>query len=313
MRLRNIYVTCRENIASIDNISGNQLTGNNSGYYHVTGWENAVKVIYDELLSIEFLREKALLLVNYVPDIYRTMDSFKVTNSEWSRIAAAKKRLSESMSDVVALYESMGLVSEETLGMDIKLPQCNDFSDLRKCLDDLEFIFYKCPLFKHESESLVFKTVDVGSMWLTFAIVGATVLTASVILNNVAAFIDKCIIIRSHKLSMEQQKIQLESMEMEKKAKQELLNGLDLIYRAQVEDAIKELASATNVKLEDGEEIGRAAQALEKMNVLLDKGMQINSTIESPKEVKALFAPLEMKYISANNVTKLLETKNDEQ
>lgn len=108
MRLRNIYIICRENVESIDKIACTQLGGSNAGYYQVTGWKEASRVIFNELLSIEFLKEKAEELVNCIPEIFRVNDSFKVSSSEWNKILNARKILRESMADVIGLYESMG-------------------------------------------------------------------------------------------------------------------------------------------------------------------------------------------------------------
>lgn len=44
---------------------------------------------------------------------------------------------------------------------------------------------------------------------------------------------------------------------------------------------------------------------------LLGKGMKIYSAIDSPKEVKALFEPLEMKYVSMIDALKLIDQKQE--
>ncbi len=313
MRLRNIYIICRDSIETIDKIASTQLAGSNSGYSQVTGWKEASRVIVDELFSIKFLKEKAEELIKCIPEIYRAYDSFKVSNSDWSRISNARRILRESMADVIGLYESMGLESKEPLGVDIKLPNCKDFAELKKCIDDLDFILYKSPLFRDETENLEFKTVDVGSLWLTFAVIGAGAVTVSIILNNLAAFLDKCVIVHSHKLTLRQQKVLADTMDMEKKEKEAFLNNLELLYKKQVATVISDLEKETNKKLQNGEEVGMVEQAFEKMNVLIEKGLQIYSTIESPQEVKALFEPLEMKYLAVSNGTKLIEEKTEDE
>lgn len=312
MRLRNIYIICRDNIETIDTISFAQLTGSYSGYWQVTGWEKASKVIVNELFSIEFLKEKAEELIKCIPEIYQTFDSFKVLSSEGNKILTARKMLRESMADVISLYESMGLEPKESLGVDVRLPDCKDFAELKKCIDDLDFILYKNPLFRDETENLEFKSADVGSLWLTFAVIGAGAVSTSIFLNNLVAFLDKCVVVHSHRLTLQQQKVQVEAMKMEKEAKETFLNSLEQLYKSQVATVVHELEKETNKKLQNGEEIGIVEQAFEKMNILLEKGLQIYSTIESPQEVKALFEPLEMKYISVSSGTKLIEEKTEE-
>lgn len=59
-------------------------------------------------------------------------------------------------------------------------------------------------------------------------------------------------------------------------------------------------------------EFGRIEQCFEKMGVLIEKGLQIRASIDSPSETKALFEPLEMKYLEIGNTLKLLEKNKEE-
>lgn len=310
MRLRNIYVLCNENLEKVKAIKGATYTSNSS-YTSVSGWDIFLDA-YNKLHEISFLNEDISNLIRSVPEIYRHQNKFVVANNEWSKINRNRDKLVASMENVINLYESMELNSDEKTGIDIKLPKCDDFSDFKKCIDELEFILYKCPFFKAEGEDLRFNTLDVGSMWLNFLIIGVSIGAASIILNNIAAFLDKCSIVRSHKNIVEQQELQLQSMKMEEEKKNEILNGINQIYQAQVDTVISELENETGVKLKDGEERGVVSQAFDKANTLIDKGLQIYSTIDSPKEVKALFDPIEMKYISISKGLKQLEDKESE-
>ena len=164
--------------------------------------------------------------------------------------------------------------------------------------------------FQDEHELLEFENVDIGSFWLTFSVVGGVV-TGSLLLNNIAAFIDKCIIIRSHYLTIEKQKAELEKARIEGKQKEELINSLDTVYKITVKNAINELEDFTKYHIADGDERERVEQTLEKLGKLIDKGLQIYSTIESPEEIKTLFKPLEMRYLAVGEKLKLLEDKED--
>lgn len=309
MRLKNIYVTCKDYIDNIEDISG-ATSASNASYTVVSGWKSFLDS-YNTIINVDCIKEDIEALLECVPSIYRHQHSFTVTNAEWNRIKQAKDKLFNSMNSIIKLYESMGLCIEEETGIDIKLPQCNDFAEFKKNIEDLEFVLYKCPFFKIQDEELKFKSFDVGSMWLYFAIGGATLVGTSVLLNNIASFIDKCIIIKSHATTLKQQKILLQSMEMENAEKQSIINGLDALYKAQVKAEIDKLAKETNIKLENGEEIGYAEQSMERAKNLLDKGLEIYATIDSPQEVKALFGPIEMKYLSMAEEIKLLEKKEE--
>lgn len=310
MRLRNIYVLCRENIEKVKLIKGT-TSQNNSAYIAVTGWCSFLDA-YIKINEIAFLHDDISNLVNSIPEIYRHQNQFTVSNTEWSKISQNKNKLVSSMENAINLYESLDINSDEQIGIDIKLPKCEDFSDFKKYIDELEFILYRCPFFKIDGENLKFRTLDVGSMWLNFLIIGASVGTTSIILNNIASFLDKCIIVKSHKITVQQQELQLQSMEMEEKQKNEIMCGIKKIYAAQVDTVISELEKETSIKLKDGEERGVVSQAFDKANVLIDKGMQIYSTIDSPNEVKALFEPIQMKYLSIEEELKKIEDKGSE-
>lgn len=267
-------------------------------------------VVINHLSGVTYVKEELSALIKSVPEIYRHQSSFKVTTAEWSKISMARKLLMDRMIAVVDLYNSFGFDNEEATGIDIKLPKCNDFLEFKKCIDELEFILYKCPFFRIDGEELKFKSVDVGSIWFGFLVTSVGSDIVSKIANNISIFVDKCMVIKSHKITVEQQKVMLDNMKIEQKEKENILKGINKIYQAQIENAIKELESETGISLEDGEQRGVVAQSFEKANALIDKGLQIYASIDSPKEVKVLFEPLENNYSLIEQGIKLLEKKN---
>ena len=100
-------------------------------------------------------------------------------------------------------------------------------------------------------------------------------------------------------------------MQMENDEKQKIYDGLNKVYQAYVDNIVTEMEKETGIELKNGEERGVVTQSFEKANMLFDKGMQIYSTIDSPREVKLLFEPLEMKYLSISDELKLLENKDE--
>lgn len=209
---------------------------------------------------------------------------------------------------MIDLYESMGFEENSAQGIDIKLPECKDFQEFRKCIDELDFILYKCPFFKSDEEHLQFESMDVGSLWITILAVSTVGVSASVLLNNIAAFIDKCYVIKSHQLTIKQQEVIYGNMETDQKTKEQYLDGLKLVYDQIVKSTVVELEEITNIKLEDGEQVGIVSQAFDKTISLLDKGLQIYTTIDTPREVQNLFEPLEMKYVDvAKPIEKIVQ------
>lgn len=219
--------------------------------------------------------------------------------------------LSQKMKCVILLYETMGYNNKESIGIDIKIPKIGSITDLKTYIDGLEFVFTKCPFLQSKSERLELRTVEHGSIWLVFTVVGVTVAVGSILLNNIAAFIDKCFVIRNHKLICESQRQCIEIMEVDQKEKEEMLKNINKVYKIMIKKTIKEFEECTGYQLQDGDEEGRAEQSFERMIKLLDQGLQIYSSINSPEEIKAVFAPLEMHYLDIQKGLKQIEEKAD--
>ena len=223
--------------------------------------------------------------------------------------------LQEKVNCAISLLETMNCQSEESIGLEIKIPDLNDITEFKKYIDDLEFVFTKCPFFQSDDASLKLETVENGSIWLIFGVacVSATATAianmGSELLNNIAAFIDKCFVIKSHKLTCEMQEQQIKNAKIEQKEKEELLKNIDRLYRISVENAIRELQADTGYHIKDGDEKGRVEQSFEKMIKMMEQGLQIHASIDSPQEVKALFAPLEMHYLSMGKEVEKIEEK----
>lgn len=210
---------------------------------------------------------------------------------------------------ILLLNDRMGNQGEESIGLDIKLPRTNTITDLKKYIDGLEFVFTKCPFFQSGDASLELETAESGSIWLIFGVACASIAVGSVLLNNIAAFIDKCFVIKSHKSTYKRQKQEIENAELVQKEKEELFKNIDRLYRISVENVIRELQASTGCQIHDGDEMGRVEQSFEKMIKMLEQGLKIYSSLNSSQEIKALFAPLEMHYLSIEKEVQKIEEK----
>lgn len=291
MDINQIYAICKENYNFIQEIRIEEI----SKYeYKLSNAENILEVI-GLLESTKYFDGP----LDYFKKIIITFDGGKIsTNSSYkSKFNEIQERLLLAMNFVIKTYESVKKHEEIMPGLDIRLPINENFTEFRKNIDDLEFVLTKCPFFQNDTENLRFKSVDQGSVLLTFVVTSVGILSVSVLLNNIAAFIDKCLIIRSHYLTIQEQKRMIERSNMEQKAKEEIINALDKTYKILVDEGIRELAETLNYKIKDGDEMGRTEQAVERLNNLIERGMQIYATFGTPEETKALFAPIEMKYL----------------
>ena len=315
MKLREIYIVCKKNLNIVKGLSGSNNTVANRTGISVTGWGECLKAI-QSLKRVPSLGGACDNLVDSVPFIFVSKNSFSISNEEWGKISKAKNELLKVMDDIVNLCEEMGMTAVNEVAFDVKLPKTNNFSDFVKCINELEFIFSKCTFLQKDDEKIVFENVDVGSTWLTFIIVGgAAIATGSVLLNNLAAFIDKCIVIRSHYLTTKKQKMDLEKESRDEDSKKVILEYIEDLYRKSVANALYELEDKTRTKIknEDGDEWGRNKECLERLGKLIEQGLQIYAAIDAPVETQKLFKPLEMKYLTIGKDLKLLETKEEKE
>lgn len=314
MKLRNIYIICRDNYDAIKDLKAKDNIINGRACTEVSGWNNALNALMNTK-NVKSLEEESNDVINAVPELFQTKDTFNVMHDEWNKIGSAKNILLRTMADTIDLYEKLGMDTENRNGIDIKMPSFNDFTEFVDYLNDLQFVFTKCPFLQSSDEKFQFENVDVGSTWLTFLVIGGATLTGgSILLNNTAAFIDKCIILRSHYLTVKKQKQDFENEKNSKEEKETILKYINSLYKKEVDRAIQELEEFTDYKVEnkDGDERGRIEQCFEKMRNLFDKGLQIYSTIDASDETKRLFDPLEMKYLEIGDKQKLLEKKEEE-
>lgn len=275
--------------------------------------EEDINVYFDTYDEVYEYVNNQLGTINFFEDTISQMKKL-IKRREYETIFDMIDEFSDLLQKIhcaIALIDTMSGNCKEALGLEIKLPDLNDITELKKYIDGLEFIFTKCPFFQNNDANLKLETVDSGSIWFGFGVVCASLAVGSVFLNNITAFIDKCYVIKSHSLTCTRQKQEIENAKIEQREKEELLKNIDRLYRISVENAIRELQATTGCPIQDGEEMGRAEQSFEKMIKLLDQGLQIYASIDSPQEVKALFEPLKMYYLSTEKELKKIEKKSE--
>lgn len=306
MKLKNIYTLCKKHRDTINNISISKepyplkgramriIYGSNYGYEAINELsqieclKNDINKLKDYFLILEYNDEKALL---------------DCTSAK--TMVKKKEELVAFMDNIIKLHSSL-YQSDNVLGIDIKIPQTKDFTEFKKYISELEYIFMKCPFFKINNEMLQFQSIDIGSTWLTLSV------KTSILLAIVANFLNNAMIIRSHYLTCQQQKLMIEKEQMDKKNKEVIIDYITTVYKRSIDASIQELEEISGHYLEDGDERGRTELAFEKMNKLIDQGLQIYSTIDSPQEIKALFKPIEQQFLSIQEVSKLIEDKENE-
>lgn len=312
MRSREIYNICKKELKVLD-----KFLDNIRNYYQevLANKENVSAIIRfnDEYKSFYDYANKTFGDIHLLTRIFYEIGPVVETDleKEMSMKNNAVREFIRTVDCIVSLYEPTEEQDEENLGLDIKIPETDNITELKTYIDGLEFIFTKCPFFKSNEASLILRNVDNGSIWLIIGVTYASMVAGSALLNNIAAFIDKCYVIKSHKSTCKRQEQEIEKSNCDQKEKEEILKSIRMLYKISVDNAIKDLENATGYNIQDGDERGRVEQSFDKLEKLLDKGMQIYSSIDSPQEIKAVFAPIEMHYLSVTDGLKRIEEKSN--
>lgn len=240
--------------------------------------------------------------------IDRAKDIPDISPNTYNELQSKNRIILTKLEAIIDLYESMkDGVSQP--GIDIKIPTCNSLKEYIDILDNINFILTQCPYLKNENEEIKYKGTDVGSDWITFAIiVSGAVSTGFVVLNNLASLMNKAISLLSNKRILDMQDEMLQTMQLKNEVIQETVDTFKKMKEITYKQYVDELQSELG-KLADGEEEGRVSKSLEKLANLIDKGVEIHTSIETPKEIKVLFPFAETHQSLPEGLTKYIEDK----
>ncbi len=307
MRLYNIYYICKLCEPVLNEVKYEKVDySNGKCSYKIIGW-GAEKRALKTLSNIKCLSEP-------VKSLYATLNPYEV-DEEAPTISAgtygafvhAQTHVYTSVNTIISLYESLDR-GESQSGIDVKIPACNTLKEYMGYLKDIDFIFTQCPFLLNSEEKIQFDNVDVGSQWLTFIVVSSG---AFYVLNNLAKLVQKAIALKSNYVVLKQQEEELEAMRQKNKIGQEMIEIFEQMKRSPYEKAVTELEEETGIKLENGEDRGKVTKSLEKLSGMLVSGVEIYSSIETPKEVKVLFPVQEELSQLPDGILKLIEEKEN--
>ncbi len=287
MRLQEIYYICRNvKEAWIDLSFDEAKAAGNVTYYRLKNADE-VREILAALSDIESLKETIAAVRNRSLGFLQHTGSITVEYNVKPALVGDYQRLYTKVSTITDLFESLDY-RQDSEGFDIKLPPDISLSDLSKCTKDLDTIFSQCPLFTNQDSDIRFTAVDVGSVWLTFLVVGGA---AVVTLRLIAELVDRALVIRSHYLTTQEQEEKIRTLQLGNDALENAMAINKQITKGLLAKVSTELAEEHNIS--DPEDLGRLRNSIQLMADWMDKGMEVYASIQAPEETKAVFPPVE--------------------
>lgn len=306
MRLYGMYYTCKKHIEYVKNMKVTNKTTAREATWSIKSWAERSKVL-NELAKMKPLRTSAREVYEAIPVVYRDQDEFDISGTVKDRFVAARGKLIVAMETVIDMYETINpkKVIDEDYGFDIKMPEFDDLGEFSKCMEDLDFVMKQCPYLNDKDGQIKYGSIDVGSTWLTFIIVGVG---ATTVMTNLAKIVDIAIKIKSHITTVKMQEEALRSVEIRDEIAAEVLDAYKKANRILTQNSVAELERELG-ELKDGEEKDKAGKTLEKLGYWMDKGMQIYSSIDAPVEIKDVFPLQQETNFLSDDLIKLLENK----
>lgn len=308
MRMYSMYFICKSYIEKVMELRVESRNANGSTVYYLNHWREKA-IILNELAKIDPLKERVRRILDTVPIAYRDFDKFDVTQNLKREYENGMKELVVSMQTIIDAYEMMGIKAdtEGANGFDVKLPKFESVGEFAKCLDDLDFIITQCPYLKNDDEQIKYNSVDVGSTWLTFLVIGAS---TGILLHNLSKLVDMAVKIKSHITTVRMQEEALRSIQIKNDIAAEVFKTFEEVNRVMLNQCIGDLKNELG-ELKDGEEEGKAQKSLEKLAYWMDKGLQVYSSIDAPREVRDLFPCQDDVSFITDDLQKLIEMNGE--
>lgn len=305
MKLRNVYILCRDSLGSIYNVSLIRGTYDGKSSYKVSHWKDCYDVL-EKLFEIPCFNEHVKEIFNIVSYFTIKEDNFVIDLDNGSKLNSKLSKLFEKMNTIVDFY-GMVFDEQDEIGFDVKLASYSDLDEFVNQINELKFIIQQCPFLRSNDGVIKFGNVDVGSTWLTFFVCGSA---AIALLKGLAVLIDQATIIKSHINTNKQQREMLRTMEIKNDLAEQMEEVFKQFKDAQLSDCVTNIEKELDVELKDGEEIDKARRSIEKMSELLDRGVQIYTSLDAPEEVKAVFPAMKEPELLTDGL-KLLSDNED--
>lgn len=313
MRLREMYYTIRgvlENwiepkFAERKRFGINDIALSND---ITLSFENAQEILsLIEPLSMFPAVQKRIDKIIATSPKFKTYDTPYITGPGVDLIYDCLELIHNDLSAMADMCVALG-IEEDSVGFEVKLPPNITLAELSECTKDLNHIFTQCPLLHSNDEEIRLNGVDIGSMWLTFTIIGVGA-ASFYVLNNLAAMVDKVIAIREHAQVLKQQEELAQRAGIKNDMLRTIIDTNKTVIKALTNDAVMKLAAEKDISSQ--EDIERIRVPLVLLKEWMDKGMEVYSAIEAPDEVRAAFPPVEMQRLP-DFTAKILEAHNDE-
>lgn len=310
MRLTFMYHIIRKNYDEIEKMEFKVVTEKDPANRDrqvgvVSSWLNTRKSLL-QLKNIGCFNEIINDILDTIKEKSIEADTIRLSVQDYNFIKDKVGQMIDQMEGVISFCNVAGF-NERQSGFDVKLPPTKDFSEMSKYIDSLNRVLTQCPYFNVENEKIEIETVDIGSIWMKFAVVATS---TAVILSNLATVTDKCVKIQSHIITCRQQEENYRTLNLKNDLLEQLIKANEEATNALIDQASKDLQN--DIEKLSPEDEARLKMTLKELSNMMSKGLEIYASIDAPEEVKDLF-PTTDEIKALNEPQKLLTEGKDEE
>ena len=311
MRLKYMYYLLKKSIVDLNGLQLKEETKQDHGstYYRgfVGNWRSARRAL-TSVSRIPLFKNFCEEIVNDEEFSYRLRgdrDSFYIPHSVYLKYKPLYAEFLTKVDAIISFCEDAGFDISEP-GFDIKMPHTESLGEFSDNFALLSKAISQCPYLNCDNEKIILKKTDIGSIWFEFCIAATG---TTFILSSLAKIVDKCIKIKSHRMTVRLQEEQYRTAKLKGDLLEAVIEANKEVMNTVVSECVSELKEEIpNVSINNEDE-NRIKYTLNSIASLMDKGMEIYASIDSPEEIKDLFP-------SADEITalplppKLLENKS---
>jgi len=301
MRLQEVYSVCKSVQETWNDLSFDELKAPGNITYFKLKNANIVRETLSALNEVELFRDNIMAIKKLSYGFAQATGDITIDSQARPKLTGEYKNLYIKVCTITELFESLNY-GQNSEGFDIKLPPNISLAELSKCTKDLDTIFSTCPLFLKQDGSIKFSSVDIGSVWLSFLVVGTA---GAGVLRLVAELVDKALIIRSHYLTTKEQVETIKKLQLGNEILENTVAINKQVSRGLLNNAANELAQDHDIS--DNEDIERLKNSIQLMADWMNKGMEVYASIQAPTETKAVFPPIEKQTLPEGMVALLTD------
>lgn len=301
MRLKNIYNILKEVEPVFMGFKTVKIP--NSDIYTISEWTQIIEAI-EKINNIDLFKVHVKELFNITPIFGDKSQELKISSSQHTSLVGWIAKTQNMVKTSIALCESVGYDFNDT-GFEIKLPETSIFDDFSSNIGELNRVIKLCPFIRSEDSQISLQKTDIGSTWLVFTIIGASVL----VLKSLGAFAQSALKIKSMYQTCELQKEAVRGARVKNDLAQEITDTYIKIIKATASKEVEELEIKLEKTLSEEERTG-AEISLDILGKLMSKGLEIYAALDASQEAKDVFPNIDDQKLLPEMI-KLLTGKAD--